>query len=193
MTDFGRRAGVGDMLKSVYDQNADNVVDSVPAHKTTHQSGQADAINVTGLTGTTPKALLGDATPGRVERSMEIYIMDGSNADTINVSTLDSWNGDTIAMQDNLGHGGDETNYALDGFGFTLTIKAAGLTGNAVAVLCSSITGSTCGTVYKMIATALANNIVILLSHATDGTQVDLAAAVDLGLLSLNITYLTDE
>jgi len=193
MTDFGRRAGVGDMLKSVYDQNADNVVDSVPAHKTTHQSGGADALNVTALVGTTPRAIQGDATPGRVERCMEVYIMDGSNADTINVSTLTSWNGDTIAMQDNLGKGGDETNYALDGDGFTLTIKAAGLTGNAVGVLSFSITGSTCGTVYNMIATALNNDIVVLLSHATDGTQLDLTAAVDLGLLSLNVTYLTDE
>lgn len=193
MTDFGRRAGVGDMLKSVYDQNADNVVDSVPAHKTTHQSGQADAINVTGLVGTTPRAIQADATPGRVERTMEVYILDGSNADTINVQTLDVWNGDTIAAQDNLAKGGDETNFALDAGGFSLTIKAAGLTGNAVAVVAHSITGSTTGAVYNMIAIASANNIAVLLSDATDGTQIDLTAAVDLGLLTLYLAYLTDE
>lgn len=193
MTDFGRRSGVGDMLKSVYDQNADDVVDSAPAHKTTHQSGGADAINVTGLTGTTPRALFGDATPGRVVRVMEVYILDGSNADTINVQTLEVWNGDTIAAQDNLGHGGDETNFALDAGGLTLTIKAAGLTGNAVAILAHVMTGSTTGAVYNMIALVADNNIFLALSDATDGTQIDLAAAVDLGLITLSLTYLTDE
>lgn len=73
MTDFGRRAGQGDMLKSVYDPNEDGVIalaqteadmtkaayDPVinalialaAAHKTQHQSGGSDEIDVTGLTG----------------------------------------------------------------------------------------------------------------------------------------------
>lgn len=193
MTDFGRRAGVGDMLKSVYDQNADNVVDSVPAHKATHQSGGADALNVTGLVGTTPRAILGDATPGRVERTMELYILDGSIADTINVQTLNVWNGDTIAAQDNLAKQGDETNFALDAGGFTLTIKAAGLTGNAVAIVAHSITGSTTGAIYNCMAIVADNNIHIFLSDATDGTQIDLTAAVDLGLFTITLSYRTDE
>ena len=73
MTDFGRRSGVGDMLKAVYDPNEDGVIAAAqteadmtkavydPAfaaiqillnnHKTQHQSGGTDEINVTGLTG----------------------------------------------------------------------------------------------------------------------------------------------
>lgn len=51
MTDFGRRAGTGDMLKSVYDTNDDGVVDQAPAHKATHQDAGSDEIILTDLTG----------------------------------------------------------------------------------------------------------------------------------------------
>lgn len=193
MTDFGRRAGTGDMLKSVYDSNDDGVVDAVPAHKATHQLTGSDALNVSGLTGTTPRALLADATPGRVVRTFEVWIMDGSNADTINVQTLETWNGDTIAAQDNLAKGGDETNFALDAGGLTLTIKAVGLTGNAITCISCVITGSTTGAVYNVICLALEGSLIVLLSDATDGTQLDLAAGVDLGVLTIAISYLTDE
>lgn len=54
MTDFGRRSGSGDMLKSVYDTNEDGVVDAAAAtaaHKTSHQNGGTDEISVVGLSG----------------------------------------------------------------------------------------------------------------------------------------------
>lgn len=79
MTDFGRRLGTGDMLKSVYDPDKDGVValdqteadmtkstydtdddgkvDAVENHASTHQDGGADEISLTGLTG---KSLLVD-------------------------------------------------------------------------------------------------------------------------------------
>ena len=49
MTDFGRRSGVGDMLKSVYDANDDGVVDEVPAHKISHQDAGSDEVSLAGL------------------------------------------------------------------------------------------------------------------------------------------------
>jgi len=51
MTDFGRRAGIGDMLKSIYDVNDNGVVDSVPAHNYSHQFAGLDKISVHLLTG----------------------------------------------------------------------------------------------------------------------------------------------
>lgn len=51
MTDFGRRVGAGDMLKSVYDANNDAVVDAVIAHLLSHQLGGSDEISVAGLSG----------------------------------------------------------------------------------------------------------------------------------------------
>lgn len=51
MTDFGRRAGLGDMTKAVYDADEDGVVDAAPAHKTSHEDGGSDEIDLTGLVG----------------------------------------------------------------------------------------------------------------------------------------------
>lgn len=51
MTDFGRRAGVGDMLTSVYDTDESGVVDKAPAHKDTHEDEGDDEISVVGLSG----------------------------------------------------------------------------------------------------------------------------------------------
>ena len=51
MTDMGRRAGPGDMKKEDYDVNEDGVVDEVIAHKTSHQDGGSDEVNVAGLSG----------------------------------------------------------------------------------------------------------------------------------------------
>ena len=73
MTDFGRRGGVGDMLKATYDPNLDGViavaqteadmtqavydptinalVALAAAHKTQHQNGGTDEISATGLVG----------------------------------------------------------------------------------------------------------------------------------------------
>lgn len=54
MTDFGKRTGEGDMLKSVYDTDDSGVVDDAedaPAHKATHQNAGADEISVAGLSG----------------------------------------------------------------------------------------------------------------------------------------------
>lgn len=41
-----------DMTKAVYDTDNDGKVDAIDEHASTHQDGQTDEINVTGLTGT---------------------------------------------------------------------------------------------------------------------------------------------
>ena len=51
MTDFGRRAGEGDMSKGVYDTDEDGVVDLVVAHGPSHQNAGSDEIAVDGLSG----------------------------------------------------------------------------------------------------------------------------------------------
>jgi hypothetical protein len=54
MTDFGKRTGEGDMLKSVYDTDDSGVVDdseATAAHKANHQNGGSDEISVAGLAG----------------------------------------------------------------------------------------------------------------------------------------------
>lgn len=60
MTDFGRKTGLGDMLKSVYDTDNSGVVDAVPVHKTSHQDAGSDEINASGLAGRTNYVDRGD-------------------------------------------------------------------------------------------------------------------------------------
>lgn len=51
MTDFGRRTGIGDMLRTIYDPDHDGVVDAIPSHKTSHQDAGSDEIDCAGLAG----------------------------------------------------------------------------------------------------------------------------------------------
>lgn len=51
VTDFGRRMGTGDMLKSVYDTDDDGKVDAVEEHADLHEDGGTDEIGCAGLAG----------------------------------------------------------------------------------------------------------------------------------------------
>jgi len=51
MTDFGRRAGPGDMLKSVYDTDDDGYVDGLKDHKELHEDAGDEEILLTNLFG----------------------------------------------------------------------------------------------------------------------------------------------
>jgi hypothetical protein len=163
------------------------------AHKASHQDGGTDEIDVTGLVGTTPTALLGDATPGRVLRRIHLTIDNGTNANTIKPSTLSQWNGDTIPAEDNLPKGGETTNFALDEIGYSLTIKASGLTGNVVAVVAMNIYYNLCGTALTIQSYKSGNDINCYFYRDLDAVPQDLTVLVDTGLFALNITYLTDE
>lgn len=98
MTDFGRRSGGGDMLKTVYDPNNDGViataqteadmtkavydptddgvVDSVPAHKTSHQDAGSDEVAATGLVGRVNYVDRGD--PSSIDKTLADFTCDGN-------------------------------------------------------------------------------------------------------------------
>lgn len=98
MTDFGRRSGVGDMLKSVYDPDLDGViataqtqadmtkavydtdddgkVDAIDEHASSHQDGGSDEIDATGLTGKTKYVQRGD--PANLDKSTGNFTTDGN-------------------------------------------------------------------------------------------------------------------
>lgn len=191
MTDFGRKTGTGDMLKSVYDTNNDGVVDAVPGHKTSHQDEQSDEINVTGLTGTTPKSILGDATPGRNLRLAYLLIENGTTADTVKCTLTSLWNGDAIAVTDNIPKGGSAGHFSLNAAGSVLTLAAAGLTGTPLAVL--GVMTKNLSTVHLILnANVLSNNIRFVFINNADGGSKNQAALVDTGSLAAAFLYITD-
>ena len=107
MTDFGRRAGVGDMLKSVYDPDLDGVIavaqtkadmekaDYDPAlaaiaalqadHDTQHEDGGTDEIDLTGLSGALRYVDRGDPTGW--DKILSDFTTDGDWHD-LNLSAL---------------------------------------------------------------------------------------------------------
>jgi hypothetical protein len=80
-------------------------------------------------------ALSGDSTVGRIVRQSDLKIEPGTNATTIKCTLTNVWNGDTIAVTDNIGLGTTVGNFSLDGSGQVLKILNAGITGTPIAVL----------------------------------------------------------
>lgn len=257
MTDFGRKAGLGDMLKSVYDADVDDVVDAVPghkashedgaadeldvtdlsgeladnqpakahplagnkhtasalaelnakvsdatlddssasrtpsAHKTSHQDGGTDEITVAGLVGTTPRAVLADATPGRVLRKMRITIANGTTASTLKCTVNSMWNGDAIAETDNIGLDATTGHFHLSANGQALTILNSGLTGNALDGTISLYYNAS-GTPLLVSAIKTAEGLVLNHIGLSDGVGLDLTVLVDTGIIIPHILYITD-
>jgi hypothetical protein len=135
--------------------------------------------------------LQGDATGGRVVRVVRFEIANGTDPNTIKPRTVNRWNGDAIASEDNLGKSGSTTNFSLDAFGYTLTWKGAGITGDPIAVLSATVEWSGT-TAANVVAQVVSSDITIALGVAgTAATMIDLTALVDTGVIVLNITYIT--
>jgi len=257
MTDFGRPAGVGDMLKSVYDPDLDGDVDALAthktshqdggsdeidvtdlsgeladdqppkehplagnkhtsatlaqlnaeisdatldkdtdtrtptAHKTSHQDGGSDEINVAGLTGTTPRAILGDATPGRVLRYIQLEIANGTTGATLKCTIADLFNGDVVSSVDNISKDATTDGFTLSADGQKLTIEAAILSGNvlyAMAVIGNNATE----VLFAVTPRAESNDIFLNFTVVPTGDPIDLTTLVDTGKIWLHITYITD-
>ena len=136
-------------------------------------------------------AIVGDATAGRVLRAIYITIMNGTNASTIKPSSTAIWNGDGNAEENNLGKSGDTGVFALDAGGNTLTLKNGGISGDAIAVLSTSIRYNYCGTVLTVYAQKIAAGISLGVANAATGADLDFTVLVDTGTIEIYITYLT--
>jgi len=214
VTDFGRRVlGLGDMLKSVYDPDLDEVIALaqteadmtkavydptlaalaalLAAHKTQHQDGGTDEISVTGLVGTTPRAILGDATPGRLLRALQLKVADGTNDQTLKCTVYNKWNGDAISATDNVAKSATTGHFKLSADGTQLTITNSGLTGSAQYANSNLKTNAT--TTEFIASTAkIPDGILIEVQGLSDGTSKDITTLVDVGDFRLDILYITD-
>jgi hypothetical protein len=191
MTDFGTRTGQGDMLKADYDADQNGVVDSVPGHHASHESGGSDEIDISGLTGTTPTALLADTTPGRVLREMLFAIDNGTNPNTLYCFSNARWNHTPIAVVDNIAKGATTGGFTLSADGTVLTITTDLLEGNVIMAI-ASIYRNVCNTIVTAVLNHSSNTILIRLSNAASGAILDLTALVDTGPTYLTVLYITD-
>ena len=213
MTEMGRRVGTGDMLKSVYDSNEDGVIavaqteadmtkaayDTVinalislaAAHKTQHQSGGADALDVTGLTGTTPYALLGGSFVGRVLRQIYLYVSDGTAVGTIKVKANSLFNGDGITEVDNLEKSETDGPWTLEADGQKLVIDASAFSGN-IQMCMINIARTTAQEPPLIYAEKYGNHIRLHFYDFNTATGQDITADIGTGEIRAVVTYVTD-
>jgi hypothetical protein len=136
--------------------------------------------------------ITGDATAGRVLRSITVRVYDGTNANTLKVYTSSELNGDVIGEEDNLAKDGSTTSFELDSNGYVLKIKASAISGNCVGVLSESIYINATGTALLVASEESSGAINIVTRLTTANTPQDLAALVDGGEpLCFHITYIT--
>ena len=137
----------------------------------------------------------GDGTAGRVLRVMRLKVEEGTNANTIKCTPLNVWNATTTpGTTDNITKDGVNTgNYNLAADGLTLLILAAGLGGNAVAVLSANIWANTSTVTTDLRVEVASNDIVIRVYDATNGDQKDIEDHyVEAGTeFYIYITYIT--
>ena len=214
MTDFGKKFGVGDMLKSVYDSDEDGViavaqteadmtkavydtaddgfVDGLKDHAELHEDGGGEEIAVTGLVGATARAILGDGTAGRVMRGVSLVVDDGTDASTLKCTVGTLWNGDVIAEVDNIGKDATTGDFRLDSSGGLLTILNTGLTGKAVFGF-AELYYNACGTPLLVSVIKVDAGLQVNFLGLSNGTAQDLTAVVSTGIIVPHILYITDE
>lgn len=165
--------------------------DSTLSHGSTHENGGSDKINVTGLVGTTPRAIFGDATPGRVFRGIVIEIGTSGPGPTLKCETLDRWNGDVIALQENILPDQISGHFHLNAAGNILTILNTGLSGNAVYAA-PHLSANASGTQFDVWARKTDTGIAISAYHILTAAIYNLTALATGGKIYLDILYITD-
>lgn len=165
--------------------------DSTLAHKDSHEDGGSDEIDVTGLVGTTPRAILGDATPGRVLRCAEFRITDGTNPSTLKCEFKSKWNGDVITVVDNIpkdGHAGD---FWINITGTEVMIANSGLTGSALYAI-GLIAQNVTGTSFYIRCKQTIGGLTCACRHPTTGVDYDITVLVNSGNIIIYVFYITD-
>jgi len=184
---------LADLNAQITDAALDDSGDPRPpsAHKASHQDGGADEISVAGLVGTTPRALLGDATAGRVLRGSYVRLDDGSVGDSLKCTLVALWNGDAIAETDNVAKGATTGHFKLNATGTQLIILNTGLTGGLLFVVANIIINATAQALLTFPGTHV-DGIRLELQGISDGTSKDMTGLVDVADVYVQLLYITD-
>lgn len=159
---------------------------------------QLEAIDATTVSGAqwgylgalTRPPIGGDTTSGRVLRQVFINVDDGTNANTLKCNVGNLWNGDVIAVTDNVAKGATTGNFTLSAGGSQLIIEKAGLSGNVVMAH-GHLAYDQSGTANPVVSVeASANDIMV--EYMTGAAAQDLTAAVDAGApIEFYVLYIT--
>ena len=160
-------------------------------HKAHHEDGGTDEMSVAGLVGTTPRAILGDATAGRVLRCSYIHFDDGSVGDSLKCTLVALFNGDAIAETDNIAKDATTGHFALNATGTQLLILNTGLTGEARFIMADIIINAT-GQSILVYPGMHVDGIRLELQGISDGTSKDITGLVDVADVYVTILYITD-
>ena len=138
----------------------------------------------------------GDGPAHRTERQSLLRIEAGTVA-TIKCTLTSVWNGDVIAVVDNIGKDATTGDYwTLNAGGTVLTIEREGLESRVHGILGSFVYGNTTTTEVNIKCVASAYDLAIYFYDATDGTQEDITALVAAGggskEMYISVTYITD-
>lgn len=180
-----------DMTKVVYDVVLANIVSAHENHSDRHEDGGWDEISVLGLVGTTPTAILGKAAVGRRIRYSRVLVQDGTTANSLKLRFIAQFNGDTIAVTDNVIKGATTGNFKYSGSGWTFTILNAGLTGSVEQARGRIYLNST-GTSYHTLVEQTAEGIAFTLMTRTGGSELSWDNPVNLGEFRIDVIYITD-
>jgi len=150
------------------------------------------AITSTGnIKANTSNYVLEGSSSRAVLRKIQLAILDGTNANTLKCTVTSKWNGDAINQTDNIAKNATTGNFTLDDGGDTLTIEAAGLTGNVIMAM-GYVRSNASEVPITLSIDALSNDIRIRTFDLT-GSAEDLTALVDTGNIYVSILYLTSE
>ena len=156
----------------------------------------ADAATARSTLEVSPKTdvIKGDGTAGRTIRCIQLTIEDATSADEIKCTVVDSWNGDAFAVTDDIGKTETKGNFLLNAGGTELTLKAAGLTGNCIAVLSGDLVKNFTNSNLLCWVFLDGNDISLQFFVQQADSQSDMTSLVDDevgGEMIVNITYLT--
>lgn len=136
--------------------------------------------------------LLGDGTASRVFRIVQLLIDDGTNANTLKCTLSDIWNGDVIAILDNIAKNATTGDYKLTATGKGLRILATGLTGDPLASFVNMSYNDTATAIFSSSIIETEPSVEVSARAVTGGAQQDWTALVDSGDIVLQIMYITD-
>ena len=131
----------------------------------------------------------GDTTQGRVFRFLELFIEDGSAADLIKMTGTARFNGDDIAVEDDVNGTGTRFYHSGTSFG----ILDSAITGSSVEIITTDIINNSTGENIAIKATIEATPARInFIASGTDGTDDDISDLINTDDLTLFVGYITD-
>ncbi|MBA7681440.1 hypothetical protein ES703_89778 [subsurface metagenome] len=165
--------------------------DSTLPHGSTHEDGGSDEIDVTGLVGATARALLGDATAGRVYRHSRLKIEDGTADQSLKAELDSHFNGDNLGPTDNIVKNATTNHFNLSADGTLLRIEAAGLSANVLGVI-GHLLYNASNVYLNLYVLSDGNDFYIRLSESKSGVWQDITDLVDVGMIYIYLSYITD-